>query len=177
MAEQSLKWTGPAVTEKLRAAQIEGVNRTMAACVNHAKANHSWENQSATLEGGIGIVDYAALNGTGVRGTWGVQDVRYALMMEVGGIIRPKKAKYLAIPLTPEARIAGSPRNMAGLVFVQSLKGQPMLVDEQTGDPEYLLRQSVTIKARPYLRPAADVHYPRLPDAIRKAYQRREAGE
>jgi 3-hydroxyacyl-[acyl-carrier-protein] dehydratase len=35
--------------------------------------------------------------------------------------------------------------------------------------------QSVKIPARPYLRPAADVHYPRLADNIRKSYQRREA--
>lgn len=144
MAEQSLKWTGPAVTAKLRAAQIEGVNRIMAACVAHAKANHSWRNQTGVLEGGIDIVDYAAPEGDGVRGTWGVRDVRYALIHELGGVIRPIRAKALAVPLPG-----------GGVAFVQSVK----------------------IPARPYLRPAADVHYPRLPDAIRKAYQRQEAGE
>lgn len=142
MAEQSLKWTGPAVTEKLRAAQIEGVNRTMAACVAHAKANHAWRNQTGVLEGGIDIVEYAAAEGDGVRGVWGVRDVRYALIHELGGVIRPIRAKALAVPLPG-----------GGVAFVQSVK----------------------IPARPYLRPAADVHYPRLPDAIRKAYQRREA--
>ena len=30
--------------------------------------------------------------------------------------------------------------------------------------------KSVTIPARPYLRPAADVHYASLPSNIRKAY-------
>lgn len=144
MAEQSLKWTGPAVTAKLRAAQVEGVNRTMAACVAHAKANHIWRNQTGVLEGGIDIVDYAAAEGDGVRGTWGVRDVRYALIHELGGVIRPIRAKALAVPLPG-----------GGVAFVQSVK----------------------IPARPYLRPAADVHYPRLPDAIRRAYQRREAGE
>lgn len=172
MAESSIKWTGKAVTEKMRQAQIAGVNAIMADCVKHAKANHTWQYQQGALHGGIGIVEYARAEGDGVRGVWGVQDVRYALMMEVGGVIKPKRAKFLAIPLTPEARIAGSPRRMPGLAYVQSKNGQPMLIDSTSGDAQYLLRDSVTIPARPYLRPAADVHYPRMAAEIRKAFEK-----
>lgn len=139
MAEQSLTWNGPAVTAKLKAAQIVGVNRTMAACVTQAKRNHSWQNRTGVLEGGINVVDYAQSEGAGVRGTWGVNDVRYALIHEIGGVIKPVRAKALAIPL------AGG-----GVAFAQS----------------------VTIPARPYLRPAADLLYPTLADNIRRSYEK-----
>lgn len=136
---KSLKWNGKAVTARMQGAQVQGVNATMAACVNHAKSNHDWQNRTGVLEGGIGIAAYAAPAGGGVKGTWGVQDVLYARMMETGGTIVPKVAKALAVPL-PEGGIA--------------------------------LVQSVTIPARPYLRPAADAQYPKLPERIRRAYER-----
>ncbi len=99
MATDNLTWNGPAVTAKLKAAQIMGVNATMGACVNQAKRNHPWKNRTATLEGGITIVAIAEPQGDGVRGTWGVNDVRYALMLEVGGVIKPVKASALKIPM------------------------------------------------------------------------------
>jgi hypothetical protein len=78
-----------------------------------------------------------------------------------GGTIEPKNAKFLAIPISDAAR-AGSPRMMGNLAYVQSIKGQPMLVDSTTGTVHYLLRKRVTIPARPYLRPAADASIPIL---------------
>ena len=98
MATGNLTWNGPAISEKMRAAQIVGVNRTMGACVNHAKRNHPWKNRSGILEGGINLVAFAAVDGAGVKGTWGVNDVRYALALEIGAVIKPVKAKALAIP-------------------------------------------------------------------------------
>ncbi|WP_048648950.1 hypothetical protein [Nitratireductor soli] len=137
---KSLKWNGKAVTRKMRAAQIEGVNATMGASVAEAKRTHDWQNRTGVLEGGVDIADYARAEGSGVRGTWGVRDVVYARIQEEGGTIRPKKAKALAVPL-PDGGVA--------------------------------LVQSVTIPARPYLRPAADTHYPKLAKRIRTAYERK----
>lgn len=142
MATFDIDWRGPAVSAKLKAAQIAGVNRTMASCVQTAKSEHDWENQTATLEGGIAVVEFAVADGERVRGTWGVQDVVYALIHELGGVIKPVNAKALAIPQ------AGG-----GVAFVSS----------------------VTIPARPYLRPAADKRYPSLAMNIRRAYERGEA--
>jgi hypothetical protein len=51
------------------------------------------------LEGGIDIVDYAHVDGAGVQGVWGVRDVRYALIHELGGVIVATRAKALAIPM------------------------------------------------------------------------------
>ena len=51
---KSLVWKGDAVLDKMRKAQVAGVNKTMGACVVWSKTNHRWENQSGVLEGGIG---------------------------------------------------------------------------------------------------------------------------
>ncbi len=95
---KSLKWYGPAVTAKMAKAQVEGVNRTMQACVVQAKRNHPWQNQTGLLEGGIDIADYAAPHASGVKGTWGVRDMVQARILEEGGTIVPRRAKALAIP-------------------------------------------------------------------------------
>ena len=174
MAEQSLVWKGQALTERMRAAQREGVNKTMADCVKRSRTIHEWDDQTGRLTRSIKIVLFAYPAGNGVRGTWGSTDVNYALMQEIGGTIRPKRAKFLAVPISEEAKRAGSPRNLPNLVYVQSVRGQPMLVNENTGRVHYLLKKSVTIPARPYLRPSADEIYPQLARNIRAAYQ--EAG-
>ncbi len=136
-APKSLVWKGKAVTERMRAAQIAGVNKTMGQCVVWSKNNHPWQNRSGVLEGGIGIADYARPEGAGVLGVWGVQDVKYALIQELGGTITAKVAKALAIPL-PDGGVA--------------------------------FAKSVTLPARPYLRPSADTNYPGLVGNIRAAY-------
>jgi hypothetical protein len=97
-ATMTLNWKGDALKAKVRAAQLAGVNKTMGQSVNHAKRNHDWKNRSGILEGGIAIKDFAEVAGEGVRGSWGVFDVAYALAQELGAIIRPVKAKALAIP-------------------------------------------------------------------------------
>lgn len=143
MARKSLVWNGRALTERMRAAQKAGVNATMAACTVHSKNNHNWHNRTGILEGSIGLAEYAREVPGGVEGSWGSQDVKYALIHELGGTILAKNAKALAIP-QPDG----------GVVFVKS----------------------VTIPARPYLRPAADTHYPSLALNIRKAFERGGSG-
>jgi hypothetical protein len=98
-ARESLVWHGEAITEKMRAAQKAGVNATMAACTIEAKSSHAWQNRTGVLEGGIDVVDYARQDGDGVVGQWGVRDVVYALIHELGGTIVPKVAKALKIPM------------------------------------------------------------------------------
>lgn len=94
-----LDWFGDKVSKRLRAAQIVAVNATMAQAVLHARRNHPWRNRTATLEGSIGIALPAAEVPGGVRGTWGSQDVAYALIHELGGVIRPVRAKALKFRL------------------------------------------------------------------------------
>lgn len=79
----------------------------------------------------------------------------YAAIHEFGGTIRPKNSKYLAIPLTGAAKGVPGPRDYPGTLRFIPGQGGGVLVDE-AGDAQYALRTSVTIRARPYLRPAID---------------------
>lgn len=144
MAEtRSLVWEGEAVTARMRAAQIAGINRIMAQAVNQAKENHTWNNRSGILEGGINIVEYATETADGAKGVWGVNDVVYARIQELGGTIVPRNGKALHFRLP---------------------------------NGEFVTVAQVTLPARPYLRPAGDVTYPRLPAAIRTAYDKSGGG-
>ena len=87
----SLDWKGAQVSEKLRKAQIEGVNATMAECVIDAKNSHEWLNRTGTLEGSIDIAQHAREEPGAVVGEWGSQDVHYAIYHEVGTAFMPAR--------------------------------------------------------------------------------------
>jgi len=76
-------------------------------------------------------------------------NVAYAAIHQFGGVIRAKKGPFLAIPVTPQAKAAGSPRNMLGLSVWQTLKGQYVMGKE--GVVHFLLRAKVTMPERPFL--------------------------
>ncbi|MFZ5749099.1 MAG: phage morphogenesis protein [Pseudomonadota bacterium] len=155
---KSLVWKGAAVTERMRKAQIAGVNATMEKCVVTSKNSHAWQYRNGALEGGIGIADYAAPDGQGVRGSWGVQDVKYARIHELGGTIKhPGGTPYFI-----------EEDGMA--TFVR--KDAPGAADLPKTQPH-----DIVIPARPYLRPSADLNYPDLPGAIRAAYDKSGGGD
>lgn len=95
-------------------------------------------------------------------------DVEYATIHEFGGTITPKNAKYLAIPLTDAARAAITPLNFPGRLRPIMRGGSGVLVD-QAGEAQYALRKSVSIPARPYLRPALDENADAARDAMGQA--------
>ena len=159
--EKSLVWKGADLIARMREIQIAAIDSTIAEAVVHAKRNHTWKNQTTDLDRSIQVIRWALRVGNTTTGVWGSTDVGYALIHELGGTIVPKRAKFLTVPVTDSARRAGSPRNMSGLRYAKSKGGQPVLVDK-AGRLQYLLRKSVTIPARPYLRPAADAVYPNL---------------
>jgi hypothetical protein len=148
---KSLVWKGKALTEKMRQAQILGVNATMGECVVQAKDNHAWNNQTGILEGSIDIAEYAAPKGAGVEGSWGSQDVKYARIHELGGTI---------------AHPGGTPYFVGedGKAHFVSLD------DPRAANLPKTKPHDIVIPAKPYLRPAADAKYPGLAGNIRKAY-------
>jgi len=81
-------------------------------------------------------------------------NLEYAAIHEFGGVIKPKNAKYLAIPV---GSYKGSPRTHADLKLRKTKKGNLVMVDA-SGAVQYVLKASVEIPARPYLRPALDEH-------------------
>jgi len=74
-------------------------------------------------------------------------NVKYARIHQEGGIIRPKNAKFLAIPLNPAAKVM-SPRDFDN-TFIHN--GIIYRKDKEKIIPLYKLKRSVEIPARPFL--------------------------
>lgn len=90
--------------------------------------------------------------------TFGTNDERARLHQE-GGVIRPKRARYLTIPLTKEALRSGGARRMTGLFFFAP-RGQsgPKFLAARTGKGKraklvlhWLLLDESKIDARPFV--------------------------
>jgi phage gpG-like protein len=87
-------------------------------------------------------------------------EVRYAAIHEYGGTIRPSRRQFLTIPVHESLRTGAgvarfaSARDVPGLQYAETSGGQRLLIHEDSGEVFYLLRRSMTLPARPYLRPA-----------------------
>lgn len=86
-------------------------------------------------------------------------DVEYGAIHEFGGIIVPKNAKFLTIPLTETARNAEGARNFPGKLHpVINASGQSGVLLDENDVAQFALTKRVDMPARPYLRPAFDEH-------------------
>lgn len=84
---------------------------------------------------------------------------RFALRY-LGGVVRPKTAKALAIPMNAAAAAAGSPREMSGLFLIRTANGDGALAREEGGALRvyFLLKKSTTHRPDPSsLPPMAEV--------------------
>jgi phage gpG-like protein len=98
----------------------------------------------------------------GMEGRVG-SNLRYARIHELGGTVSASSGA-LAVPVHPDARKSGGPRNMSDLTMVKRPGKPPLLIRERTigkigggrrmTDVMFVLLKSVRIPARPYLRPA-----------------------
>lgn len=89
-----------------------------------------------------------------------------AALQNFGGVVRPKSAKSLAIPLTREAKRASSPRRFRRELEWRPAKrrGVSLLVEVLAGrrpgkpreTPQYLLVPQATVPARPFMGLSAD---------------------
>ncbi len=75
-------------------------------------------------------------------------NVKYAKIHHFGGTIFPKKAKYLAIPLTPAAKVK-SPRDWENTFIKKGIIFRNL--DNGNVEALYALKKSVKIPARPYM--------------------------
>ena len=81
-------------------------------------------------------------------------NLKYARIQDFGGTITPKSGQYLTIPL---GGIRGGPRNYPGGFFIRSKAGNLLYVVKtgKTGiKPLFVLKKSVTLRGKPYLRKA-----------------------
>ena len=108
-------------------------------------------------------------------------DVRYARIHDVGGVITPKRGRFLAIPVGAALTASGvprysSPRQVAGLRFIPTRGGRAGILVRDVGGrnarSEVLFRlvRQVRINATRYLSEPFDTLRERLPLAIRAAF-------
>lgn len=94
-------------------------------------------------------------------------NLEYGPIHEFGGTIKAKSAKYLAIPV---GSYTGSPRKYGDLRVSKTAKGNLILVDASKR-VQYVLKASVEIPARPYLRPALDEHGAEAEDEMGETFK------
>lgn len=94
-------------------------------------------------------------------------DVEYAALHEFGGTVQAKSSKYLAIPV---GSYRGSPRKHGDLKVRKTGGGNLVMVDE-AGVVQYVLKKSITVPAKPYMRPAADENHEKVTSAMADAWQ------
>lgn len=90
----------------------------------------------------------------------------YANIHETGGVIKPKKGRYLAIPLKAALTDSGSQlrggafsaRDFTDTFFMTSRKGNRLIMQRQAKGavPLFVLKESVTIPARRYMSKATE---------------------
>lgn len=94
-------------------------------------------------------------------------NLEYGAIHEFGGTIKSKNAKYLAIPV---GSYTGSPLKYSDLKIRKTGKGNLILVDAGN-QVQYVLKSSVEIPARPYLRPALDEKGPEAQQEMGEAFK------
>lgn len=127
----------------------------------------------------IGLVDTGRLRNSiagqservvgGVRGTIGT-NVKYARIHEYGGTIRPRNARALAIPITPQAKrlsIAMSATGLSSLrqfsdMYVRQRDGRAFLHSRSQRNVVFVLKRSVKIREKAYLRIGLKQAVPRI---------------
>jgi len=128
----------------------------------------------------------------GVRSKKGSKGTRpYGRIHEFGGTIRPVKAKYLWIPLfgPKSSGQLGRFRNLTPSEFIRMMEeGDAFMRFSMTGNgwvavvanewtgfdvvPVFNLVKEAVMPARPYVMPAVEEEYDKLPDRIKKHFER-----
>jgi hypothetical protein len=163
-------WNGEEVFERVKAAAVVGVQRTLEAASDQAKTAHKWVSRTGALEASIGVLEPAHSDGLVVKGAFGAS-APYALDVEVG---------TSRIGPTTFQRVAGSagwwtipgPAPAPGVSVRQSFTilppgggyGFSTLHRPSTGT-------GPLTPMRAYIRPAGYTNFPLLPLRIAEAFR------
>lgn len=75
-----------------------------------------------------------------------------APLMHFGGVVRPKKGRFLSIPLTTAAVRSGGPRRFGSPLHARFARnGRTGILVDNAGAEQFLLVQSVTVPPRPFM--------------------------
>ena len=135
--------------------------------LNAAKANIKEQGLIRTRALSRSLHEEVSMQGSSVAVSEIGTNIEHAAIHEFGGVVRPKTAKYLAIPV---GNYKGSPRKHPSLRLRKTAGGNLVMVDE-TGRVQYVLKTSVTVPAQPYLRPAFDEHKDESIDDMGRAFK------
>jgi hypothetical protein len=113
-----------------------------------------------------------------IAGVTVYSDLVYAAIQNYGGTIRPKRSKYLTIPLTQQARNRTAREWGKELRFIESKKGNLLLatVKKRKGKdpqivPQYLLRKSVEIDGSGYFNEGVEKSLSVIQEALNKSVE------
>ena len=142
-------------------------------------------NSSGTSTGALaGSWEVAMVSAKPGSFTFGVfSDLPYARIHEAGGVIRPVRAKALAVPVTKKARRMGPrewpedllqyvPVNRHPVIGLLALKGR----GTRKGKAQYLLLKEANIKPTLYITKAREAAMPQVAKHLSKAMMKAVGG-
>ena len=169
--------------DRVTSALIAGLNESLIRTQRYIQEEKLSGQRLAVRTGALrrSITATSPIKGpNGITGSVGPADdtvAKYAAIQEFGGTIRPKKSKYLAIPL-PAARTASGAimgkynvRDLRtlDLTVIRSKAGNLLLVQRAKGGgkkasivPLFVLKREVHITGKHYMRDAAQWMRPRI---------------
>ena len=157
--------------------ETEGEARDLAGTRLHHRTGYLARSITGTVDDAWPAVTVALHAGAGEHG------VKYAALQEYGGTVRPKKGKFLAIPVGPALNPAGgarqtSPRDVPGLVFVPVHGGRMGRLVKAEGKGSrarlttwFILVREVTIEGKRYMRDPWEAFERSLPAKLDAAIQ------
>lgn len=136
--------------------------------------------ESSVYQDGEGVI--TARIGSGVRSGFRMP---YTEIHETGGVITPRRVKYLTIPLAAALSPSGVPRKRSAAdwpnTFVRRTKSGALIIFQRTGKktsvPLYVLKRSVNVPARRYMSRTLDATKNYFIMAVRGAIERGLSGE
>lgn len=171
-----------------RLRKLMGAMAKQAGGFAQANAARNFTSRTGDLVGSIAASALAEEEGIGLLlraggRTKSGRRVAYAGIHEFGGVIKGRP--LLRIPLTAAKTDGGKDRfasplrqTGAGLFALREVDGKLLLfrTDEEDGPPWYVLKRSVKMPARPYLRPAMAKVRRKMPTDLRKLVSTSIAG-
>lgn len=166
----TLVWNGDEVFERVKAATLIAVDRTLAESADQAKRDHRWVSRTGALEASISVLEFAHSDGFRISGSFGAT-ANYALFVEIGTSRIGPTSMERAIASAGWWTIPG-PKPSPGVSVRQSFTIIPPGggFGFRTAHKPSVGTGPLKI-ARPYLRTAAYFQFPLLPFRIAAAYR------
>jgi len=166
LAAEELRSDIKSAQKKMKEQVFRALTLLEAAIVRNIRDN--FNVMSGRMLGSVGKSKKVKEDADGIIvGEIGLKGVPYASIREFGGVIKPKNALALTIPTEENMRRDGLPKLTAqeimksgrgfihnGIMFQKKFKVEKGKSLKEEVTAMFILKKSVTVPARPYLRPA-----------------------